>query len=282
MKSFNKTEINYIFISTLILGFCFSFRWRGSFSLGNWASAFISSVIIIFSALFLKIGFQKYIAKRFECEVTYDLWRSGLVLAILTTFGSLGYLIWAAPGAIKITNNKKFRPGRVREEVHSGPYEHALIAISGIIIFFAFAVIGKIIFNSSENIFGEKLIFIGSYLALFNLIPFVYPHNNVPSIISKGNLPTLDGVLIFFGSRPLWAFSFSFVLISVLGFLFLGAGPALVLAIIGSVILFLMWHYYIEPWNYASPTSDRFYRKNDGFSDTLSKKPHHMGKFNNK
>lgn len=275
-KLFTDGEVKHILISTIVLAFCFSFRWRGSSSINNWFSALISSIIIVGVALFVKTRFQKYIAKRFSCEVQYNVWKSGLFLAIVTTVASLGYIVWAAPGAIKIINKTRFRIGKAKDEIHPGPRDHALIAISGVFVFFIFAVIGKIMLSLNNSIFADKLLFIGSYLALFNLIPFVYPHNTVPPIIAKGNLPTLEGVLIFFGSRATWAFSFSFVLISVLGFMFLGTGLSLILAIVGSILLFLLWCYYVEPWGIRSPTSDRFYRNH---YDTFSKKTQDMGKW---
>ncbi|UCD03696.1 MAG: hypothetical protein JSW73_04110 [Candidatus Woesearchaeota archaeon] len=275
-KKFTEEEIKYILISTLILGFCFSFRWRGSFSVNNWFSALRSSLIIIGLALSIKIAVQKYISSRISCQVEYKIWKSGLILALITTIASLGYIIWAAPGAVRIINKTRFRIGKAKDEIHPGPRDHALIAVAGVFVFFIFALIGKILLSTGDSIFGDKLLFIGSYLAIFNLIPFVYPHNTVPPVIAKGNLPTLEGVLIFFGSRSIWAFSFSFILISVLGFLFLGTGASLIIAIVGSILLFLLWYYYVEPWGIASPTSDRFYRD---YYDTFSKKPRDMGKW---
>lgn len=270
-KIFSSKEFQYILISTLVLGFCFSFRWKGSFSLNGWASAFLSAMIIVGLALTGKLIFQKYIAEKFECKVTYDLWLSGLGLAALTTAGTLGWLIWAAPGAIKILPKHRFRIGKKREKVHPGPYEYGIIALSGILVFFGLAILGKIFLSVGYSIFGHTLLYVGSYLAIFHLIPFVYPHNTVPPAISKGNLPNLDGVWLLFGSRPLWAFSFSFILVSVLGFFFLSLFTSLILATVGSVLLYIIWQYYVEPWSYASPTKR-------GFKSTKSKKNFKIGK----
>lgn len=253
---FSKTEIQHVFISILLLGFCFSFKWSGEFSTNSWLNAFISSLVIVSIILFTKLAVQKYVANRFECDITYSSWTGGLALALLTTVGTLGTIIWAAPGAVSFKIKHKFRLGKSKNNVHPGPREFAIIAASGILVYFIFAFIGKLFFVEN-SIFFEKLLFIGSYLAIFNLIPFVHS----PFKTKKQLIPRLDGVWIFFGSRSLWAISFAFVVLSVIGFIFLDAWISVLIAIVFAVLFFLLWEYKIEPWTYSSPTQGWIYKK---------------------
>lgn len=253
---FNRSELNQLIISILLLSFCFSFRWSGEFSVNNWLSAFISSFFILSLIFFIKLIVQKKVAEKFDCEIKYSNWTGGMLLALLTTVGTLGFLIWAAPGAIKIRIKHQFRLGKANNNVHPGPREFAIISLSGILVYFAFALIGKLFFIEN-SMFFEKLILIGSYLSIFNLIPFVHS----PFRSKFQTIPHLEGSWIFFGSRPLWILSSVFILLGIIGFIFLSAWISLLTAFLFSILFFLLWEYRIEPWSYASPTDKWSYKR---------------------
>jgi len=193
---------------------------------------------------------HKYIAFKHRATTQFRLWWSGVIAALMLCFITNGYFIWAAPGALFITGLYLYRPGYVKKEVHLGLYERGKIALAGPLIFIALAILAKVLLAvPAFAVFAKKMLFINAYLAVFSMIPFVYPHNAQPALIARGNLPQLAGVWVLYGSRLLWVFSFSFIVLCALSLWYLSLGAALLLAFVCAAALLLLFYYYFEPWS---------------------------------
>ncbi len=209
-KFFKKTEIKHIFISTLIIGFIFSYN---NFTIVNWLR------LTILAALTLIIGesVRKIIARRKGCETEYQLWQIkkygitksakfpikifnkkiksiyiGIILPLITVFLSIGYIKLMITGTSQAKEvilkrvSKKY--ARITE------FETAIIALAGPMTYILLALIFK-----SLSLPGfEPFIEMNYLLALYSMIP----------------LSKLDGAKIFFGSLPLYVFSAIFIIVS--------------------------------------------------------------------
>ncbi len=260
-------EIQDLIISILVLGFAFSFKHWGAqeFNLSIGFSNFILiTFLVAFSFLVHELA-HRAVAINSQAELRYRAWKFGLILAVIFVFLTNGWFIFAAVGVITIVPLRIYRSGRTK---FLGPYERTKIALSGPIANFALAILAAVLFNATNAFVWEKLFVINAWLAVMNLFPFFrnLPHAVWRKIAGTGRrgpafsaelkgdermLPQTEGEIIFFGSRPVWIFAFMFVTIScILLYLIKSVVVSLLLAFIIGFILYVVWHYYIEPWSY--------------------------------
>jgi Zn-dependent protease len=276
-------EIQDLIISILVLGFAFSFRHWGAQQF-NWSAGFNNFILITFLVAFSFLIHEithRIAARNSQADLRYRAWKFGLLLALIFAFLTQGWFVFAAVGIITIVPLRRTRSGKYKSGwgSHLGPYERAKIALSGPMANLGLAIISIVLFNATASFVFEKLFMINAWLAIMNLFPFfrsiphalwralypLPPHRRSPPFLAaqKGDerlLPRSEGEIIFFGSRPLWAFAFFFVLIScILLYLFKAALASVILAFLIGFVLFMVWHYYVEPWSY----------------ETKKKKPHH-------
>lgn len=204
---FNKKEIVYIFVITIILAFALTFIRS--------IETFIYTFISIFLIILANIAAKKVSAYYLDSEIEVKIWEMqrfgfkpssylkkpfpmGAFLPLIFAGLTYGYLIWMACFVFEV-KAKIYRAAK-RYGLYSfsemTEYHIGLIAASGIIINLLLSVIGYLI-GFSE--FAELNI----YYAFFNMIPF----------------SDLDGNKIFFGSMILWSFLASLVLVG-LGYVF--------------------------------------------------------------
>jgi len=158
----------------------------------------------------------------FGKEITVQAFPIGAVLCVLVTLFSNGRLFFTAVSSYGLVIKKAHRLGKRFIEVTD--FEEAKIALAGPMANILLAIIFKI-FNSS-GIFDD-VIFINSVMPIFDMLPF----------------PGLDGAKVFWGSRPLYVFSFLFILAAAISLRFLSAIPALLLAL-AVAVLFLIAYIY--------------------------------------
>lgn len=105
-------------------------------------------------------------------------------------------------------------------------YESAKIIIFGPLANILLALILSLI-----NIpYLKDLIFVNSMIAIFSMMP----------------LPGLAGSSVFFGSRPLYIFGYSFILVLAILLNFITAYAALLIAVISSITAFVSYMYFYE------------------------------------
>ncbi|MBU2522740.1 MAG: hypothetical protein KKE23_00420 [Nanoarchaeota archaeon] len=224
-----KKEVLSIFLAAIILGYIESFT---KFTWINW---------LIFSGMGLAIvgvhvlG-QKICATVFDSDTETSIWKmerfwfpqsryfktpipTGLLIPLSALFISFGYFKFMT----LITFEASPLPHKIKPFSKITEYQLAIIALSGsianmVIAFFSF-------------LFGfNEFAMLNIYFAFFSLIPF----------------STLDGTKVFFGSRLLWLFSFSFVLALIILFEVAGLWPTIISAVIIALAIMVAYFFSFE------------------------------------
>lgn len=201
----NKKEVAIIIVISLILAF--------TISLVESLRMFGYTLLAVFLIIMINTLAKKVIGFYLDSEIEIEFWEikrygfkahryfkkpfpAGAFLPIITTAFSFGYLTWMASLIFEV------KPKIYRAAKRHGHYSFlemsefhiSLIAAAGILANIGFAIIGYLI-NFPE--FTRWSI----YYAAFNMIP----------------ISDLDGNKIFFGSKALWSFLASIVLIALIG-----------------------------------------------------------------
>ncbi|MBU2590183.1 MAG: hypothetical protein KKA65_03635 [Nanoarchaeota archaeon] len=247
---YTKREISYLAIVTLVLTFVFAFNDnRDVFVLSYWITNFIKVFVLVGISVFIHDFAHDLAAKRYGFISEYRIWGVkkfglsgkdkypkiinffgkkikmnafpiGIIIALFLTLISNGKLFFTAISSYGLMIKKSHRIGRKFIEVTD--FEEAKIALAGPMANILLAIILSI-FNSS-GIFST-LILINSMMPVFDMIPF----------------PGLDGSKVFWGSKPLFIFSFLFILSSAILLKYLSAIPALFLALIFAIMFLIIY-----------------------------------------
>ena len=201
----NKKEILIITVIALILAF--------TISLIESLKIFSYTLITVFLIILINILAKKVVSFYFDSEIEIGLWEikrygfkahkyfkkpfpAGAFFPIITTAFSFGYIVWMASLVFEV-KSKIYRAAK-RHGLYSfsemTEYHIGVIAAAGILANIGFAIIGYLI-NFPE------FVRLNIYYAAFNMIP----------------ISDLDGNKIFFGSKVLWSFLASIVLIALIG-----------------------------------------------------------------
>ncbi len=200
----NLKEVITILLVSIILTFVVSLPN----SFGRFTYLFVIVLIVILINVFTK----KVISYYLDSEIEIKLWQidrfgfrpwtkfkkafpAGLILPLLVSIFSLGYLKWLASLVFEI-KPKVYRAARrfgLYKFSEITEYHMGLIAGAGILANILFALLGYL---TGYSEFAK----INIYYAFFNLIP----------------LSNLDGNKIFFGSVIQWAFLASIVMVGTL------------------------------------------------------------------
>lgn len=175
--SFSRREIKDIIYSTLAIGFIFAYGPQ--FSIVTWL---LISLIVAISFIPHELA-HKYVANKYNCFAQYQMWKSGLIIALIMTV-FLGFA-FIAPGAVVIYPITQDRYG-IRP-VNLTSKQNAIISAAGpltnlLIALFFLPLAGM-------NPFFKAIVSINIVLALFNMIPF----------------PPFDGSKIVWYSIFMWA-----------------------------------------------------------------------------
>ncbi|MEM5772724.1 MAG: site-2 protease family protein [Candidatus Aenigmatarchaeota archaeon] len=177
---FTKEEVRDLAISTIAISLIFAFPKFEFF--------FFYLIAVVFAFVFHELA-HKFVAMKFHCAASYEMWPFGLVIGFL--FMLLGVKI-LAPGAVII---RPYRFGRwgFRTSRLTVP-ENGIISLAGptvnltfALIFYPFPVL---------NFISE----INAWLAFFNLLP----------------IPPLDGSKVIQWKPWLWLISIIIAVILVL------------------------------------------------------------------
>lgn len=170
---FSSYEIRELLISITVLTLAFA-KVLGGF--GNFFAYIIPSFLIVLTGFFMHEMGHKLIAQSYGMFSEFRLSMEGLLLAVITALA--GFLL-AAPGAVEIIGfPTDEQAGRI---AFAGPIVNVFFAL----IFFPFIFIGGTI-----GFVAVLVVFINSFLSLFNLIPY----------------PPLDGEKILNWSLPHYGF----------------------------------------------------------------------------
>lgn len=292
---YSKQELSDMFLVIIVLGFCFSFRNWGSktFDFGIGIANLILTTILVAIALSIHMWFNRYIAKRFSAKIRFVTWRTVLLISIFLCFLTNGWFVFAAVWAIQINATLFYRPKHRR--AHMGPFERAKVGAAGPAINILLAIISAGIAFSTGSYIFSKFMFINIWIAGMHLFPFFrfgiaillgwmsYAEKDRKSgsiayglsrylrrlfYEKPGQVPYMEGEIIFFGSKSLWAFMFSFF-VALLGFLYLTRMAILstIFAFIVGFVVYVLWHWTFEHWykwgaKHSNPNQEARINKN--------------------
>ena len=176
--TFSTGEIRDIVISTIALGIIFSIGPGFSF-----AEAGMITVIVALSFIPHELA-HKFVAVHYKCFAQYEMWKNGLIIALLLAIVTNGGFVFAAPGAVVIYTVYQSRHG-LRQIVLS-PRQNGLISIAGALTNISIALL---FFIFAPNFFlTANIVHINTFLAAFNLLP----------------IPPLDGSKVFYWNKFVW------------------------------------------------------------------------------
>ncbi|HIQ50235.1 MAG TPA: site-2 protease family protein [Nanoarchaeota archaeon] len=190
----DKKELQDIAISVIVLSVAF-LNIIGDFTLENFV---ISLLIVIFVFVVHELA-HRGVAKYYGFSAKYVAWPFGLLLTLLTSFGSFllgGSFLFAAPGAVQISPySDKFafqlRPMTKKEYgiiALSGPASNIAVGVIFFLLFLIFPSPIYFLYNISK---------ISFWLAFFNLLP----------------IPPLDGSKILIWNIKIWFIIIAFAFI---------------------------------------------------------------------
>ncbi len=174
--SFSQKEIKDIVCSTLAIGFIFTYSSGFSISL-----FLMMSLVVALSFIPHELA-HKFVAVKYGCFAQYQMWKSGLILALFMTV-FLGFVI-IAPGAVVIY--PVVRTGAGIRQISLTARQNALISAAGPAMNIMIALLFLPL--ASQNVFFSTIVWINSFLAVFNLLPF----------------PPLDGSKIIWYNFLMW------------------------------------------------------------------------------
>lgn len=271
-----QNEVLDLIIVTLVLGFCFSFRDWGvnqfDFAIG------LENFLIVMLLTALSVGLHElahgFISQHYGVRVITKTWKPILLLALLLTFLTNGWLVFAAIWSIIIVS-PIYRLGR--KFTHMGPYERAKVALVGPLVNIFLLIIAGLLYSIKPIFIFEKLMFINGTLAVFNLFPFF---RFLPLLFVRresafkglhralmglqrherdlGEIPFMEGELIFFGSRPIWVFAFTFTIF--LFFVLMTSKEwlsSLLCSLAFAMVMYFLWMFFLEPWSYEYAGKDK-------------------------
>ncbi len=245
---YTKNEWKYFIIIILTLSLAFGFNDKSQeFALSHWLLNFVKMIVFVAISVFAhdfahdlmakKYGFlseyriwgikrfflrERYPKKVhiFGRDITINSFPIGIVLCLLVMLFSNGKLFFTAVSSYGLVIKKEHRFGHRIIEVTD--FEEAKIALAGPMANILLAILFKLV--SPSGMLSE-LVLINSIMPVFDMLP----------------LMGLDGMKVMIGSTPLYAFSFIFILGTAILLYFLGALPALVMALALAGIFFLVY-----------------------------------------
>lgn len=180
---FTREEVRDIAISVLAIAFIFSYP--------NFELFFLYLVIVVTAFVFHELA-HKYMAIRFHCDASYQMWPMGILLGLVSMFLGVKFL---APGAVVI---RPYRFGRwgFRTSRLTVP-EIGIISLSGPAVNLFFALVFAVIPGSIAGGISS----LNAWLAFFNLLP----------------IPPLDGSKVMMWKAWLWFLMIATAFVLVLG-----------------------------------------------------------------
>ncbi|MFH1065181.1 MAG: hypothetical protein V1734_01610 [Nanoarchaeota archaeon] len=248
---YTKNELKYFLIIILTLAFAFAFNDKAAeFSWNHWLVNFFKMIVFVAISVFVhdfahdmaakkygfiseyrtwgvkrfwfgRASFPKTI-KLFGKEYTISSFPIGIVLCLLVAIISNGRLFFTAVSSYGLVIKKTHRFGHKLIEVTD--LEEAKIALAGPMANIMLALACKLI--NADMLAG--MVLINSIMPVFDMLPVF----------------GLDGMKVLMGSKPMYIFSFVFILALAILLYSLGSAlPALIIAAAIALILFIgyMW-----------------------------------------
>ena len=202
--SFEKKELSVLISAVFLTAFMFSFRdWGGeSFQFWQGFGNLIVVSIIVAVSFFVRFSWQKIYALKEGYVAQFKGWWAGILIALVLTLITNGRAPLVLIGAVVSSFMVRQRLGEFR---YGHSYlDNAKISFHGVVANLVLAVIFAIgLYFSPDSYFFSKGLLLNWIMALCAAFP----------------LPQLDGLNIYFGSRPLYFTTLA--LVAVFGILLL-------------------------------------------------------------
>ena len=240
---FTPSEIRDFIISVIIISFIISFKeWGGEkfnlmVGLFNWFNAALISVL----ALIVFNSAQRIAGLSVGYLVEYKIWTTGLLIGLLFVFVSKGRIWLLLPGSILIHHLAGHRLGYFRYDL--GYFAYGMIAVSGDIALISLAALFKVFNAVFSSVLLEKAILFFVVFAIYDILP----------------IPPLSGSKLFFGSRMVYAFMFTTIVVAgVLLLLDINILMAIVGSIVIGIICWLLYYIFFERKVWRGPSPKKF------------------------
>lgn len=145
--AFDQEEVYEVLISIAVLSFGFAYTLFNPGTVMGWVKAFPLAALLVAVGVIPHEYSHRSSAKFVNAYASYRLWKTGLVLAVLTPF--LGF-VFAAPGGVRIKSNPSERFGRWWIDLT--PQQIALTTLSGPLVNIGFAVAFMLLTPVSPNV----------------------------------------------------------------------------------------------------------------------------------
>ncbi len=239
---FQQKETRLLVLTILLLGLIFGFNdGETVFNPTHFFLNFVQVTVMAGIGVLVHEVAHKLVARHKNLEITYQFWTLdrmspaqkikhgvpiGIIIALLVTFFSNGTFYFTAIGENRISVDPKKRIGRKWTEVLD--YEQALILLSGPIA----NILLVIVLNAISRFTSYDLtpfMMINLFMAFWTMLP----------------LPGLDGGKIFFGSRNVYFFGLTFL---VMGFLLQKTGIffSIGISLITAIAILILYYYKYE------------------------------------
>lgn len=251
---FSRKEVNHFIITLVVLTLVFGFNdFSSKFVFSNWLGNFFGVFVIILISLLAHVVGHKWAARKFGVRAEHRIWtlyafgfrkreRFPLIVRIfrkpLYKLKSFWAGVFVPLIATLVTNGRFFLPlAESFETFREGArrfgmkyqrlteYELAKIALAGpfanLILLFVFKSM------NSGGVFDFPIV-INSLMAILHMLP----------------IPGLDGSKVFFGSKPLFGFSFAFILFYILLMFSLSVVGAFILSLVLALVAGLVYYYF--------------------------------------
>ena len=187
--SFEKQELAILIPAIFITAFMFSFRDWGAESFQFWTGLGNLIVVSLIASIsfFVRFSWQKIYALKEGYTAQFRGWWSGILVALILALVTNGRVPLILVGGIVASFMVRHRLGEFRYGFSY--YDNAKISYHGMVANIHLAVLFSIgLYFFPESYFFSKGLLLNFVMAVCSILP----------------LPQLDGLNIYFGSRPLY------------------------------------------------------------------------------
>jgi len=234
---FTPLELRSLAIATLVVAFIISFTEWGAegFSISSGLFNYFNAILIVALSFLVHISVQRIWALGTGYRLEWKMWSFGLIFGLIVAFLTNGAFWVILPGGFIVHHMAGHRLGWFRYGINY--WAVGLIAVTGIVGTIFLAAIFKAVSGLVINSLIQKVIMFNIVYAVYSVLP----------------IPPMDGSKTFFGSRMLYAFSTSFIVVAaILLNLNISAWVAVVSSFFIGIVLWLLYYIFFESkaWKY--------------------------------
>ncbi len=247
--SFSRDEWTALFITAVVMGFVLSFNKWGATTFD--LSVGVKNLLLALSAsvalLIVHVGAQKLAGIYYGVKVAYGKYTIGLLVGVLVTLLSFGYLPLFFPGHLTYETIPNLRVGKFRAAMVK-KWEIALIAFAGPLASLLLTIPFNLLQAATGLAVFHTLIVVSVLLAVFAMIPLPIIQTPNPYTVYMSRMESFEGSTpgfdIFFSS-PSWYFFLAGLVVcfALLALLF---GPSILAGVLALILGFGTMYGYVH------------------------------------